>query len=183
LIRLMLAFAFGLDLWKEMLKALVLHELVVSISADAIGTLLMRRVMAGVFYFLNWFLGNSKAIDALCLWAMVAVSLLHFFICEGLVVLVGSSCRILSNLFRRWRWCVDHLSLSLFLLFLLRFWLRRCSTRNDTSCIHSILVCNVNDISIPNKAFNTDMNNYLIPREPRAAESGAAIFLVKRSSK
>lgn len=46
LVWLMLAFALGLDFREEVLKAFVFNKLIIGISSNAIGALLMRRMMA-----------------------------------------------------------------------------------------------------------------------------------------
>ena len=68
-----------------MLEALML-ELLLSVCGDTVGALLIGSMLALVLDVLNGFLSHSKTVNALCVWSMRAMLLLHLLFTERLWV-------------------------------------------------------------------------------------------------
>ena len=117
----------------------MLHKFI--IIWKAINALLAWTMIARLLYFLDIIFSDSKTVDALWIWSMIAMRFFNFFVCFWLIGLLFLKCR--SRL--RW-WSVNHFSITCLLLKffrLLYFWLR------GDNCSHDcILIGNINHVSI-----------------------------------
>jgi len=76
LISFVFALAFGLNLGKVMLETFMLHELVIGLTNCTVGAFLVRGMLASKLHVFYCFLGDSKTVDTLSHWAVMAVAFL-----------------------------------------------------------------------------------------------------------